>query len=121
MLACVHRLRVLALAAFVCSLACSKSPDPAPSPASARQQRFLTDAQGRALILHGINVDNHAKSDPKRMASISDEEIAMLSRDLGFDHVRMLVFWDAAEPEEGRWDDAYYDRVAAEVDRFWKA
>jgi len=117
MLAPVRRL----LALVAVSLGCSSSPDPAPAAVVTAKQRFLTDAQGRALILRGINVDNHAKGDPQRMPKISDEEIAMLSRDFGFDHVRLLVFWDAAEPEKGRWDDAYYDRVAAQVERFWKA
>src|SRR5262249_9807199 len=33
--------------------------------------------------------------------------------------VRLLIFWDAAEPTEGNWDDTYLDRVNQQVDRFW--
>jgi endoglycosylceramidase len=106
----------LALLLLDCSHA-STPPTTQGAPA-AKPQRFLTDAMGRARIVHGVNVDNHAKGDPGRMPDITDAEIAMLADDFGFNLVRVLIFWDAAEPSEGQWDAAYFDRVAALVDRF---
>lgn len=111
-------MRSAAFFALVTLLACSDGASSSPS-SSPAPQRFLVDDSGRALILHGVNVDNHAKSDPQRMPDIADAEIGMLADDFGFDAVRLLVFWDAAEPAEGTWDSAYLDRVAAQVDRFW--
>jgi endoglycosylceramidase len=32
-----------------------------------RDPQYITDEQGRALILHGLNVSNSTKFDPERM------------------------------------------------------
>ncbi len=77
---------------------------------------FVTDAQGRALILHGTNVSSSAKDDPGRMPWIDQPQAARLSKDWGFNGVRFLIFWDAVEPQPGQYDDDYLDRVAQRVD-----
>lgn len=78
-------------------------------------QQFVTDAQGRALILHGLNVTGSAKDDPLRMPWITPADAARVGHDWGFNMVRFLIFWDAIEPQEGQYDDAYLDRVAERV------
>ena len=60
---------------------------------------YITDAQGRVLILHGVNVMNSSKSDPGRMPSITASDAQRMASDWGFNLVRFLIFWDAAEPE----------------------
>jgi endoglycosylceramidase len=95
----------LFLAALGSLSACPEPPlDTSPYP-------FVTDAQGRALILRGINVMSNAKSDPLRMPDISKEDVRRMVEDWGFNHVRFLIFWDAIEPQKGVFDSAYLDRV----------
>lgn len=106
-------LRFACLLALIGTLAaCSDDPaDKTPYP-------FVTDAQGRALILRGINVMSNAKSDPLRMPNISPEDVRRMVEDWGFNHVRFLIFWDAIEPQKGVYDDAYLERVAERLDWF---
>lgn len=110
--------RSLAMSLAAASLAvlvgaCSGSSNPAgyvPSPG------FITDDQGRALILHGVNVSNNAKVDPRRLPNIDSSDAERIARRWGFNAVRYLVFWDAVEPRKGEFNDAYLDAVAADVD-----
>lgn len=74
--------------------------------------RFITDEQGRALILHGINVSNSAKDDPQRMPWVEKPDVARLADDFGFNFARFLLQWDALEPSPGVYDEQYLDRVA---------
>src|SRR5690606_32458456 len=83
--------------------------------------RFITDEQGRALILHGINVSSSTKDDPLRMPWVEPDDVARLARDFGFNHVRFLLQWDALEPEPGEYDEAYLDRVAERMRWFEEA
>ena len=92
--------------------------DDEPAPEDKTAYPFVTDAQGRALILHGINVMSNAKRDPLRMPAIDQEDVRRMVEDWGFNHVRFLIFWDAIEPEPGQYDQAYFDRVAERLDWF---
>ncbi len=85
------------------------------TPAGFVHQQFVTDAQGRALILHGINVTGSAKDDPLRMPWITQADAERVAHDWGFNVVRFLIFWDAAEPQPGQYDETYLDRVAERV------
>jgi endoglycosylceramidase len=80
--------------------------------------RFITDAQGRALILHGANVSGSAKNDPDRLPWVGPDDVQRLARDWGFDFARYLIFWDAVEPEPGVYDEAYLDAVGQRLDWF---
>jgi endoglycosylceramidase len=77
-------------------------------------RRYITDDQGRALILHGVGVSNSAKYDPLRMPWIEEADIQRLAG-WGFNLVRLTIFWDAIEPTQGEYDFAYLDRVAERV------
>lgn len=77
---------------------------------------FITDEQGRALVLHGVNANAAAKGDPLGVGAKTKEEILRLSRDWGFNVARYLIFWAAFEPEPGFYDDAYLERVAERLD-----
>lgn len=88
----------------------------AASAACERPRTFVTDEQGRALILHGVNVSNSAKRDPLRVPWVTREDIERLSADWGFNFVRLLVLWDALEPSPGIYDPAYIERIAERVE-----
>ncbi len=81
-------------------------------------RQFITDDQGRALILHGIN-DGTAKDDPEYSPSFDEADVQRLTDEWGFDFDRYLVFWEAAEPTPGHIDDAYLDRIQTRLD--WAA
>lgn len=78
---------------------------------------FVTDAQGRALVLHGTNMSSASKTDPLRVPSWAGrDDVLRLSRQWGFNFVRFLIFWDALEPRPGEVSEAYLDRVAVYLD-----
>jgi endoglycosylceramidase len=85
------------------------------------QQRFITDAQGRALILHGLNVSGSSKYYPDRVGWTTRDDILRMSGSWGFNFARMLVLWDGIEPEEGVFDEAYLDRIAERLDWYQEA
>jgi endoglycosylceramidase len=78
--------------------------------------RFIRDGQGRAIILHGLNIANGAKSDPFRVGATTREFVLHMKRAWGFNASRHLIFWDAIEPEPGAYDDAYLDRLGERLD-----
>jgi endoglycosylceramidase len=80
----------------------------------------IVDDKGREVLLRGVNVNALAeywegtdfrttfplkKDDPARMASI------------GWNTVRLLLSWSRVEPEPGRYDERYLNRVARVVNR----
>ena len=76
------------------------------------EQQYITDDQGRALILHGLNVSTSSKYYPDRVGWTQKDDILRMSRDWGFNFARMLILWDGLEPEKGVFDETYLDRVA---------
>jgi endoglycosylceramidase len=96
-------------------------PMPSPQPSSGLPSqplghigRFLTDSQGRVLILHGVNMIN--KFPPYDLASIGfDERDADLLQRSGLNVVRVGVIYAGVEPEPGRFDDAYLASIASTV------
>lgn len=78
--------------------------------------RFITDVQGRALILHGVNVSNSSKFDPRRLPNIDASDAERIARRWGFNGVRYLIFWDAVEPNKGDFDEAYLEAVEKDID-----
>ena len=80
--------------------------------------RFIHDDQGRALILHGMNVTGDAKGDAGLPGAWFDREQALrLSADWGFNHARYLIFWARIEADgPGRYDEAYLDAVEERLD-----
>lgn len=83
---------------------------------AAEGHRFIRDDQGRALILHGLNIANDAKSDPLRVGRTTREFVLHMARAWGFNASRHLIFWDAIEPEPGIYDEAYLERLGDRLD-----
>jgi hypothetical protein len=85
----------------------------------ATQQSFLKDGYGRYLFLHGANVSGSTKV-PTTESPVSyvgkpfpleeaDWNFRML-RDMGFNVLRLLIIWDAIEPDaSGEYDEEYLD------------
>lgn len=99
--------RVLAVAALTAGLLL-----PGAAPAmSDTVPRYITDDQGRALILHGLNTASSAKG-PSGLPWIGQGDVAREARLLGTNSVRYLIQWKNVEPSPGRYDDGYLDQVA---------
>ncbi len=80
------------------------------------QPRYITDEQGRALILHGVNSSSSAKNPASgHLPWVSPEDVYQETVEWGFNFVRFLIFWDGIEPEKGLYDEAYLDAVEERV------
>jgi endoglycosylceramidase len=73
------------------------------------------DAEGRTVLHRGVNVNSHAKGDEFHDPGLTDAEWTLLV-DAGFSFVRLLVFWEGVEPEEGVWDVEYLARLDERLD-----
>src|SRR3990172_1763729 len=101
--------------------ACSGPPDAAapPPPYYTARDGWLRDAQGRALLLRGINVSGASKW-PDAVTGrfvpswLGDDDWARIAG-WGLDSVRFLLNWEAAEPTRGVLDESYVAEIAAAV------
>jgi endoglycosylceramidase len=76
--------------------------------------RWLTDAGGRVVVLHGVNLVN--KLPPYHPAAMGfDESHARFLAEQGFNTVRLGLIWKAIEPGPGQYDSAYLDSIAETV------
>ncbi len=105
--------RLVMMVVLVTACRCTSWGNPFPN---GNAWRFITDEQGRALILHGTNISNTSKVNRHPWAK--REDVIKLSRDWGFNFVRYLIFWSKIEPEPGVYDDVYLNEVAEQMDWF---
>ena len=77
--------------------------------------RWLTDAAGRVVNLHGINMVYKRPPYAPDAAGFGDDDAAFLAAQ-GFNAVRVGLIYKAVEPQPGVYDDAYLDRIRATVD-----
>ncbi|MCX5757758.1 MAG: cellulase family glycosylhydrolase, partial [Candidatus Hydrogenedentes bacterium] len=75
---------------------------------------YLRDKDNRIVLYHGINVSNYAKTAPDFLSWHTKDDYARL-REWGFNCVRYLVFWEAVEPKEGVYDEAYIDATIERI------
>jgi endoglycosylceramidase len=80
----------------------------------------LIDGSGRQVILRGANAGMRSKLppfypfEPEPDFDIALDKYADAFEDLGFNAVRLLIIWEAAEPERGVYDEDYlalYDKM----------
>jgi endoglycosylceramidase len=110
----VGRLGFLAVALLVLAGSTgSAAADPVPAKLG-HAGRWLTDAHGRVVLLHGFNLV--AKSAPYTPASVGfgEDDAAFLESE-GFNTVRVGVIYGAVEPEPGLYDDQYLDSISQTV------
>jgi endoglycosylceramidase len=78
---------------------------PALSTPLSHHGRWFTDADGRVVVFHGINVASKLAPYTPQFQGFTKEHAAMLARE-GFTTVRVWIFWKAFEPLPGVWDDS---------------
>lgn len=124
-------MRTLLLLALGCSPdpvgkpADSAEPDPGPSALLRSEGGRLVDAQGRQVLLRGINARveglfdvtfDDGRTPLQVIPPFTGDDCAFLASELGFNLLRLPVNWSGIEPEEGVYDTAYLDRIGALVD-----
>ena len=78
------------------------------------QGRWITDAQGRVVIVHGVNLTARAAPWQITAAGFGDDDAALLAR-AGFSAVRLAVVPAAVMPRPGTIDRRYLDGVLRTV------
>jgi endoglycosylceramidase len=76
--------------------------------------RWITDRQGRAMVVHGFNMVYKKPPYAPDAAGFGEDDAAFLAGE-GYDAVRVGLIYKAVEPAPGVYDDAYLDRIAATV------
>jgi endoglycosylceramidase len=107
------------LAALLVALACSQSGPPPSGPALptgpvGHQGRWLTDASGRVLLIHGVNMVNKDPPYYPAAAGFSDADAAWLAAS-GFLVVRIGILATGLMPTPGVVDPTYVQQIADTV------
>jgi endoglycosylceramidase len=76
--------------------------------------RWITDAHGRVVILHGTNMVYKLAPYYPAAAGFEGRDAAFL-RANGFNAVRVGLIWKAIEPQPGVYDDAYLEHIEETV------
>src|SRR5947209_11745295 len=76
--------------------------------------RWITDATGRVVIVHGTNMVYKLPPYYPSAVGFGSDDAAFLAR-IGFNAVRVGVIWKAVEPRPGVFDDSYLGHIAATV------
>jgi endoglycosylceramidase len=76
--------------------------------------RWITDASGRVVIVHGINMVEKQPPYYPSAVGFGDDDAAFLAR-IGFNAVRVGVIWKALEPSPGVYDSAYIGHIMSTV------
>jgi len=100
--------------ALAFSLLCAGASAAGPRLPLGHAGRWITDARGRVVIVHGVNMVYKVAPYYPAAAGFGNDDAAFLAR-MGFNAVRVGVIWKAVEPEPGVYDDAYLNQIAATV------
>ena len=92
-------------------LAFSGAAEAASLPRLGHHGRWVTDADGRVVTLHGWNMVNKRPPYAPDAVGFGDDDARFLA-DQGFNSVRLGLTWKAVEPRPGVYDQAYLDRIA---------
>jgi endoglycosylceramidase len=76
--------------------------------------RWITDHQGRVVVLHGTNMVYKLPPYYPEAIGFGADDAAFLKR-IGFNAVRVGVLWQAVEPQPGVYDANYLNHIAATV------
>jgi endoglycosylceramidase len=79
--------------------------------------RWIKDGQGRTLLLHGVNVSAAAKVPPH--LPLTDPGHFRRLAAWGLNAIRLLVVWEALEPERGRYNETYLDAIVRLIEAAW--
>jgi endoglycosylceramidase len=98
--------------ALLATLAVASSAAAAPNVPLGQSGRWITDAKGRTVILHGVNMVYKRPPYHPAAAGFNTEDARFLRRH-GFNTVRLGLIYAGVEPAAGAYDEAYLDRIAA--------
>ena len=75
---------------------------------------WVTDADGRVVVLHGLNQVYKVPPYEPSADGFGDDDAAFLATN-GFNAMRVGVIWAAVEPQPGSYDDTYLASIAQTV------
>jgi endoglycosylceramidase len=101
-----------AVAAALCATVLCAAAWAAPTTPLGHSGRWVTDAKGRVMVLHGVNMVFKRPPYYPAATGFGDDDAAFLQRN-GFNVVRLGVIYAGVEPSPGAYDDAYLNRIAA--------
>jgi endoglycosylceramidase len=106
--------RALAIAAATATAACVFCSATLASPTTplSHAGRWITDARGRVVILHGVNMVYKRPPYHPAATGFGADDAAFLRRH-GFNAVRLGLIYAGVEPSPGSYDDTYLDQIAA--------
>lgn len=81
----------------------------------------MTDQAGGRLVLRGTNVSAAAKTRSDLLPPVGEDDFRRLRDEVGLGAIRMLVFWEAVEPERGGYDVRYLERMRGLADAAGRA
>ena len=102
------------LAAVIAALVLAAPAAAAPTLPLSKQGRFFTDAKGRAVVLHGLNMVAKRPPYAPDATGFGADDARFLARE-GFNSVRLGIIYAAVEPQPGVYDDAYLARIEQTV------
>ena len=102
---------LLAVIALIAAPAVARSSE---HPSIGHRGRWLTDARGRVVILHGVNMVMKVPPYQPSAMGFGDDDAALLARE-GFNTVRLGLIMKGLEPKPGVFDDAYLNAYLATV------
>jgi endoglycosylceramidase len=101
-----------ALAALAIAIASASGAEAAPTTPLGHHGRWITDATGRVVILHGVNMVYKRPPYHAAAAGFGPDDAQFLA-DNGFNTVRLGLIYKAVEPAPGAYDESYLDQIAA--------
>ncbi|MBO0767220.1 MAG: cellulase family glycosylhydrolase, partial [Solirubrobacterales bacterium] len=115
----VARIGLLTLAFWGALLVClsgtAAHADTGPTLPISHSGRWLTDAAGRVVIIHGVNiVEKRAPYSPDSHGF--NPGVGKFIQSLGFNGARLGLLWAGVEPSAGVYDQQYVNQVHADAD-----
>lgn len=107
---------LMGFAVILIMTACSQSKAPVGQSSTAlslplsNTGRWITDKDGRVVILHGMNMVNKRAPYAPDAVGFADDDAAFLAEE-GYNAVRVGVIYKALEPMPGVYDDKYLSRI----------
>ena len=80
--------------------------------------RWMTDARGRVVIFHGVNMVLKVPPYQPSAIGFGDDDAAFLARE-GFNAVRLGVILKGLEPKPGVFDDRYLGGIRSTIRTLW--
>jgi endoglycosylceramidase len=102
----------LAGALLAVALWLAQSAGAAPVPPLGHSGRWITDADGRVVILHGVNMVYKRPPYYPAAGGFGADDATFLE-DNGFNTVRLGLIYKGVEPRPGVYDDSYLNQIAS--------